>query len=188
MDDAMMFGSARAFAYHTKTDTLFVDWLPDRGHKDWFEDKTFYRHHANDINKANGFDWEKAYSDGSTIEREAIWGRFGMMPMSVARFEESGITAEEARPITDNGMPYACAWVLKDARSYLPNCASALKAFGLPKETIMYSAYSDVFYFDPFCISEEWKAAKKKKVDDYAGRWSKTIGDAVERHLNSINQ
>lgn len=187
MDDAMMFGNARAFAFHINTDMLFVDWLPNRGHKEWFNDKAFYRNHANEVNKANGFDWAKAYGDGFTIEHEAIWGRFGMMPMSVRVFEDAGITAEEARPITDNGMPYACVWALKEAKSYLSNCASALRSFGLPKETVMYSAYKDVFYFDPFCISEEWKAAKKKKVDDYAGRWRKTIGDAVERHVNSIS-
>jgi hypothetical protein len=187
MDDSMLFTDARAFAYHIGTSTLFVDWLENRGHAEWFNDRNFIPKHRQAIEDSNNFDFYAAYRDG-TMEEKCVWGRFGIMPVSTAKFEDLKIEiTPEIEDLCKSGIPYSCTWAIGDNKNYLSDCANALKRFGLPDETVMYAAYSArQFTFDPFFIGEEWKASRKKADTGYAERWRNTIGDAVQRHLDSM--
>ena len=189
MDDAMLFTTARAFAYHINSETLFVDWLPDRGHADWFKDRNFKQKHMNEIQKSRGFDCDAAYRN-LDMEHECVWGRFGMMRVSQSTLEDAKVQiTPELQDICDKGVPYACSWAIGQCQSYLPHCANALKKFGLPEETVMYAAVNaDPFGFSPFFIGEEWNASKKKEKFDYSERWRQTLGDAVQRYLLSMIQ
>jgi len=189
MDEAMGIGVAKVdhvynFAYHIQTGVVFIDWVLNRSHQDWFNDKDFFYYHQQQLEKTPNLDWAEEYAT-LNIEKIAVWGRFGNLTIDETDLKAfCKVDVEDGYHDLINGVPFVCVWAIGDSKRSLDSMAQTLLKRGIPPTSIVYPAYNSTeFTFEPFYIKESHKSIKPKEKQEYQDRWKYTIGDGKEKKL-----
>ncbi len=205
MDTASASESQRAFAYNTVYDVMFIDWVKNRSHAEWFRDSKFKDKHAKELELCKMEDLYTIYRYGDDVignmEDYFVWGRFGLVDIhaqdvkdimkiglkaSISFLKQVCELSPKYKDRLDSEMlirvPGISMWAAGPQRKNVYKVANVLNARGLPADSVVFSGYNrGALAFDPFRLSEADRKAISAVRPSYYDRWKETIGDDVNR-------
>lgn len=205
MDTASASESQRAFAYNTVYDVMFIDWVKNRSHAEWFKDSKFKTKHAKELELCKMEDLYTIYRYGDDVignmEDYFVWGRFGLVDIhvqdakdilkislkaSISFLKQVCELSPEYKDRLDSEklirVPGIAMWAAGPQRKNIYKVANVLNARGLPEDSVVFSGYNrGALAFDPFRLGDANRKAMGVARPSYYERWKETIGDDVNR-------